>query len=207
MHRTHQHRTRTTAALATLWMLAACETNPSYSFFTYNMAVPSGPTRRYVSDFSWRGLGVDARFPLRPYVTGSVNVGWNLLHDQTNNPFVFDRGAASGLQFRDLQAMSLLGGAQVYLAPLTLDSAATTVRPYVGLLTGGILVERRTDLGLFTILEDQNWHLGFAPQAGLIATVRGFNILLDARYTYGVPSGGGKVSFFGMNVGVALDIH
>src|SRR5262249_24848325 len=137
---------------------------------------------------------------------GSVNVGWNLLHDETDNPFVFSLGAASGKQFRDLQAMSLLGGAQWYTAPLSSDSTATTVRPYVGLLTRGILVERRTDLGLFTILEDQNWHLGVAPQAGLVATVHGFNILLDARYTYGLPSGGSKVSFFGMNVGVALDI-
>lgn len=187
-------------------LLAACETYPGYSFVTYGMARPSGPTRNYVRSTSWRGAGVDARFPIRRKMTGSVVVGWNLLHEQTKETIVFAQGAASGTQFRDLHALPLLVGVQLYPVAAG-DGIGPKIKPYVGILGGAYLVERRTDLGLFTLLEDQDWHLGVAPQAGLIARMGQTNLLVDARYNYAVPARGMRCAYFGLNLGVAISIE
>ena len=186
--------------------LAACETYPGYSFITYGMAKPSGPTRDYIRSTSWRGAGVDARFPVRRQMTGSVVLGWNMLHEETNEVIVFPQGAAKGTQFRDLQSLPLLAGFQWYPVAAG-DGIAPSFKPYVGILGGGYLVERRTDLGLFTLLEDQDWHLGVAPQAGFIARLGQTNLLVDARYNYAVPARGMRCSYFGLNIGLALSLE
>jgi hypothetical protein len=193
-----------------LLFLAACETNPGYSFLTLGVSQPVGPTRKFVSDVSWRNAAVDARVPFRGNFTSNVYVGWTLLHSETSNPVSFPQGAVSGLQFRDVHSLPMLFGAQYYPFRLRTDSV-NSVRPYVGLLAGGYLIEQRTDLGLFTLVDD-NWHAGFVPQFGLLATFKGVRMLLDARYNYAFPAGGGSYassaySYFGLNVGVAVGVY
>ena len=136
---------------------------------TYEMSATSSlPTNsdsdvNFIEDYSFRGLGIEARYvPSRDanYSFG-FNVGWNVLNEK--NEFGEERNTISlpnaditGTQLRYFNTVPLLANASYYFG------SRGGIRPYVGVNAGTYYIERRVDIGVVGIVED-NWHFGWAP--------------------------------------------
>ena len=179
---------------------------------TYEMSATSSlPTNsdsdvNFIEDYSFRGLGIEARYvPSRDanYSFG-FNVGWNVLNEK--NEFGAERNTISlsnaditGTQLRYFNTVPLLANASYYFG------SRGGIRPYVGVNAGTYYVERRVDIGVVGIVED-NWHFGWAPEVGLVVPLGRPEIALltTIRYNWAFSAGGtGDQKFWGFNIGIA----
>ena len=179
---------------------------------TYEMSATSSlPTNsdsdvNFIEDYSFRGLGIEARYvPSRDanYSFG-FNVGWNVLNEK--NEFGEERNTISlpnaditGTQLRYFNTVPLLANASYYFG------SRGGIRPYVGVNAGTYYIERRVDIGVVGIVED-NWHFGWAPEVGLVVPLGGPEIALltTIRYNWAFSAGGtGDQKFWGFNIGIA----
>jgi hypothetical protein len=103
----------------------------------------------------------------------------------------------SGTQLRYFNAVPLLVNAHYYFG------SRGGIRPYAGLNVGTYWIERRVDIGLSSF-KDDNWHLGWAPEAGIIVPLGRPEVALiaDVRYNWAFSAGGtGDQKYWGFNVG------
>ena len=185
--------------LAALVLLAACETNPGYSFLSYRVAQPTAGTRGYVSSPGWFGFSVDAMGPEHRGVMYGYSIGWSQMREETHDPVVFASGAAQGLQVRRLDVLPALAGVQWNLA-----GRASSVQPFVGVLAGAVYVGQHTSLGLFSVSET-GWRPAVAPQLGVYRRLGEARAMIDVRYLQ--PFGGGpRCSFLALGLGFAYII-
>jgi outer membrane protein W len=178
---------------------------------TYEMSATSSlPTNsdsdvNFIEDYSFRGLGIEARYvPSRDanYSFG-FNVGWNVLNEK--NEFGTERNTISlanaditGTQLRYFNTVPLLANASYYFG------SRGGIRPYVGVNAGTYYIERRVDIGVVGIVED-NWHFGWAPEVGLVVPLGRPEIALltTIRYNWAFSAGGtGDQKFWGFNIGI-----
>jgi outer membrane protein W len=179
---------------------------------TYNMSATSSlPTNsdsdvNFIEDYSFRGLGIEARYvPSRDanYSFG-FNVGWNVLNEK--NDFGTERNTISlpdaditGTQLRYFNTVPLLANASYYFG----DRGG--IRPYVGVNAGTYYIERRVDIGVSAVVGD-NWHFGWAPEVGLVVPLGRPEVALltTIRYNWAFSAGGtGDQKFWGFNIGIA----
>ena len=179
---------------------------------TYEMSATSSlPTNsdsdvNFIEDYSFRGLGIEARYvPSRDanYSFG-FNVGWNVLNEK--NEFGTERNTISlpnaditGTQLRYFNTVPLLANASYYFG------SRGGIRPSVGVNAGTYYIERRVDIGVVGIVED-NWHFGWAPEVGLVVPLGTPEIALltTIRYNWAFSAGGtGDQKFWGFNIGIA----
>lgn len=179
---------------------------------TYEMSATSSlPTNsdsdvNFIEDYSFRGLGIEARYvPSRDanYSFG-FNVGWNVLNER--NEFGTERNTISlanaditGTQLRYFNTVPLLANASYYFG------SRGGIRPYVGVNAGTYYIERRVDIGVVSVVED-NWHFGWAPEVGLVVPLGRPEIALltTIRYNWAFSAAGtGDQKFWGFNIGIA----
>jgi len=179
---------------------------------TYEMSATSSlPTNsdsdvNFIEDYSFRGLGIEARYvPSRDanYSFG-FNMGWNVLNEK--NEFGTERNTINlanaditGTQLRYFNTVPLLANASYYFG------SRGGIRPYVGVNAGTYYIERRVDIGVVGIVED-NWHFGWAPEVGLVVPLGRPEIALltTIRYNWAFSAGGtGDQKFWGFNIGIA----
>ena len=86
------------------------------------------------------------------------------------------------------------------------------MRAFIGLNAGMYYILQRLDVGVYR-LDNDNWHFGMAPEAGIIIPFDGDNtaFYVGARYNYAFDSGttlGGNennfYSFYEINLGFAF---
>ena len=179
---------------------------------TYEMSATSSlPTNsdsdvNFIEDYSFRGLGIEARYvPSRDanYSFG-FNMGWNVLNEK--NEFGTERNTISlpnaditGTQLRYFNTVPLLANASYYFG------SRGGIRPYVGVNAGTYYIERRVDIGVVGIVED-NWHFGWAPEVGLVVPLGRPEVALltTIRYNWAFSAGGtGDQKFWGFSIGIA----
>ena len=179
---------------------------------TYNMSATSSlPTNsdsdvNFIEDFSFRGIGIEARYvPSRDknYSFG-FNFSWNVLNER--NEFGSERNTISlpgaditGTQLRFLNSIPLLANASYYFG----DRGG--IRPYVGVNAGTYYIERRVEIGVSAITQD-NWHFGWAPEVGLVVPLGRPEVamLFAVRYNWAFSAGGtGDQKYWGFNIGFA----
>lgn len=160
----------------------------------------------FVEDFSFRGIGIDARYvPERgaKYSFG-FTAGWNVLHERSEfgtdrNTISLPNADVTGTQLRYVNAVPLLANAHYYLGE------RGGIRPYLGVNAGTYYIERRVDIGVSAIVDD-TWHFGWAPEAGLVVPLGRPEVALLAavRYNWAFSAGGsGDQRYWGFNIGVA----
>ena len=122
----------------------------------------------FIEDFSFRGLGIEARYlPERggKYSFG-FNVAWNVLNEKNDfgterNTISLPNADVTGTQLRYFNAVPMLANASYYFG----DRGG--IRPYFGINAGTYYIERRVEIGVSAITED-NWHFGWAPEVGIV---------------------------------------
>ena len=179
---------------------------------TYNMSATSSlpPNSdsdiNFIEDYSFRGLGIEARYvPSRDanYSFG-FNVGWNVLNEKNDfgterNTISLPNADVSGTQLRYVNTVPLMGNASYYFG----DRGG--IRPYVGVNAGTYYIERRVDIGVSAIVDDA-WHFGWAPEVGLVVPLGRPEVALltTIRYNWAFSAGGsGDQKFWGFNIGIA----
>jgi hypothetical protein len=181
-----------TAGYAQFW-------GDSYSAITYNMALPLGDTKDFISDYSWRGMGLEFRKFSSRNISYGLSLGWNVLHKETNETIEINDGGghATGNQDRTINAFPIMIGFHYYLGQ-------KGSRPYIGLNGPGYYVAERLDIGVFSFQND-GWNWGLAPEIGFFMPLDGgATLLVNARYNYAFESSGrGPYSYMGFNIGFA----
>ncbi len=179
---------------------------------TYQMSASSSlPTNsdsdvNFIEDYSFRGFGIDARYVASRDAKYSIgfNVGWNVLNEKNDfgserNTISLGNADVTGTQLRYLNSVPLMANASYYFG------SRGGIRPYVGLNAGTYYIERRVDIGVVGIVED-NWHFGWAPEVGLVVPLGRPEVALltTIRYNWAFSAGGtGDQKYWGFNIGIA----
>lgn len=166
----------------------------------YQVTTPTGDTKDFADDFSFRNLALDARGFVSPNTSIGLFTAWNVFADQTDQSINFeDVLDIGGTQFRYINAVPILATAHYYLG----QRSRRGLRPYVGLGVGTYWVEQRLEIGLSAVTTDQ-WHFGVSPEIGIVLPVQSkVAWYLNARYNYAVKAGNFTHQWFAFGIGFA----
>ena len=95
---------------------------------TYQISFPTGDTKNFTDNTSFRGFGLDFRYTLNKSTTVGMTFGWNVFYERTNETFELgteNSGAITGTT-----------GAFTAASSLTLGTASSTA--------GGIIMQNGT---------------------------------------------------------------
>jgi hypothetical protein len=197
-------RTRTlivAIALLALPGLMAAQGRSKWFGLTWSMASPTQNSQDFVSDYSFRGLGLEW-LQLKGSNSFGLSLGWNAMNDEGLTTQTADQADLTGFQFRYINAYSILLAGHHYLGE------AGRVRPFLGVKAGTYYIDRRIDVGLWRI-SDNNWHVGVAPEIGFAVPMAG-NLQYESfytavRYNYAVAAGDAPYqSWVSVDVGFAV---
>jgi len=180
------------------------------SDFTWNFAFPIGNTKDYISDNSFRGFAIEGRRFMDKNLSVGLFFGWNIFDKRVGDPINIDGegygGTVSGTQIRYINSFPLMVNAHYYFGK------RKDLRFYLGAGAGVYYILQRLDLGVW-IIQNDNWHLGLAPEAGILVPLgdNQSHILVNVKYNYAFDSGtgiGGNEdnyhSYWGINFGFAF---
>jgi hypothetical protein len=155
-------------------------TAQSFTSFQYQVGIPTGGLKDHVSKVSWRGATFEFQREVAPSLTVGVNFSWSTFYERMDYAsYTRDNATLSGIQYRYDNLFPMLVNAHYTLG-------TGTIVPYVGLGVGTMYDLRNTDMGTWTI-EENNWHFLVSPEAGLIFDVApDVSIKLNAKYDYAV---------------------
>ncbi len=165
----------------------------------YSMSLPLGDTKDFNEGYSFRGVTIEGRKLMSDNASFGLSFGWQVMNDvKTNETVELSSGALTGTFYTYTNSFPIFVNAHYYLGQ------PASVRPFIGLNAGGMIVERRAEVGTVAF-QESNWHFAAAPEVGVVFPlgwyVRG---LISARYHYGLKSGGAPAqSYMTFNVGVA----
>jgi hypothetical protein len=148
----------------------------SFTTVQYTMGVPFGGLKDHVSQISWRGFTFEYQREVAPSVTVGINLAWNTFYEKMDYAsYTRDNATLTGVQYR-----------YDNLFPMQINAHYTigtgTVIPYVGLGIGTMYDLRNTDMGLWTV-EENNWHFMMSPEVGFLFDVAdNTSIKLNAIY-------------------------
>jgi hypothetical protein len=174
----------------------------------YDISIPDGDLKNYISDTSWRGIGFDGRWfvsPDRPIALG-ISLGWQVFDEHTNQTFATENAALTGKQGRYVNSFPMMVTGHYYFGN------KDRMWVFAGVGVGTYYTIQRFEVGVFA-LEEDNWHFGFYPELGVQIPVEQMegDIFISGRYNYALGSGdtvSGKswdYTYWGINVGFAYN--
>jgi len=177
---------------------------------TWNIGIPVSKMNQYTTDVTYRGFTISGRRFLDKYNSVGFMTGWNIFDEKNYDPIEIKSdggsGTISGTQVRSVNSFPLLVGVHHHYGK------KEDMRVFVGLNAGMYYILQRLDMGVYRI-DNDNWHFGMAPEAGIIIPFDGENtgFYLGARYNYAFDSGtalGGSennfYSFYEINLGFSF---
>lgn len=166
---------------------------------TYTTALPTGSTKDYIGEFSWRGITFEPGKFVRDNVSVGLSLGWTVFNEVTDEAVdISEAVAAQGTQYRYLNAFPVMG--QVLLHRNNPRGGSV----YLGVNAGTYFIERRTDFSVVSAIED-NWHFGLAPQLGVMFPMgygRGHGVV-DVKYNHAFTAGDREYSWWTFSIGFA----
>lgn len=170
-----------------------------FGAITYNTALPLASSADFAGNFSPRGFGVDVRYMFMRHLSAGLAFGWQGFDEKTDEVVSLDNAAVQGTQLRYINAAPMLVNVNYYVTQLSRH-----IVPFVGFGLGTYYIERRVDVGIYSIYDDA-WHFGIAPEAGIGFRLLGAMPVFMVRYNHAFSSGGsGDQAFLSFNFGVAL---
>jgi len=166
----------------------------------YNTSVGLGDTHDFAPDFSFLGFSFDWRARVSDNFWPGINLGWQVLYGKGVKTLSYGNTTFTGTIATSLNTFPMLATGNYYFM-----TDPKKVRPYAGLGVGAYAVERRLDVGVWTI-SDTSWHFGFAPELGaVLPTGGGLRLVVSSKFNYGFASDRwDPLMYFNFNVGVEL---
>jgi hypothetical protein len=151
---------------------------------TYDLSFPTHDTYRHVQNVSMAGFGLDARQMLSEQTSFGVSFHWNAFKDNRLEQVDNGKGSFISIDDRSLESFPLLMSTHFYFF-----SEADMIRPYIGTNVGTYYIIRRQNIdGVRRV--DKNWHLGIAPDIGvMIEFIQDIYLMLTVRYNYAFEAG------------------
>ncbi len=157
--------------------------------FQYDMGIPMGNTKDFVSKFSARGFALEGQ----GYVTDNISIGgrfawdvfyedkgWTLEHVNYN----LDGENKTGSDIYSYQKHYLNTMPLMATVHYTLNS--DKVIPYFGLGVGTYYIEQRNQLGIY-IFQQNKWHFGLSPEVGVtipLGQTSNWGLNVNFRYNW-----------------------
>jgi outer membrane protein W len=156
-----------------------------FTGITWSMGFPTANTGEYIDKTSFRGVGLTITKYVEPDFSIGATFSWNvfdeLIRGQTET---LESGAVTGTQVRYINAFPLLINARHFWG-----ERRGEVHPFIGLNAGMYYIRQRLDIGVWSI-ENDNWHVGLAPEVGLFIPVgRETYLTVMGRWNYAFDSG------------------
>jgi hypothetical protein len=190
--------------LAALVTGASAQLSRDYTgVVSYAVAIPTGETRDYISDGSFRGFEFEGRRFIRPNLSLSLSWQGSTFNEAVDGTFAIPNGHISGHQHRIIYAWPFLAKAHYYFGRPTVYGGDAV--PFVGIGAGAYWIRQSLETGVLAI-EETNWHFGFSPEAGVLIPAAGANdVVLSAGYHYAFESGDwGPHSYWTVKLGVGF---
>lgn len=188
-------------ALLALPGVMAAQGRSKWFGLNWSMASPLQNSKEFVSDYSFRGLGLEWR-QLRGTTSFGLSLGWNAMNQEKFATTSQAEADLTGYQFRYINAYSILLAAHKYLGQ------SGSARPFLGVKAGTYYIDQRVDVGLWRFTEN-NWHVGVAPELGFAIPMAG-NLEYESfyaavRYNYALAAGNTRYqSWLAVDVGFAV---
>ena len=152
-----------------------------YGAATYQVSFPTGDTKDFISDPSWRGFGLDFRYAVKKEMTVGFVTGWNIFYEQVQGTTQLETkppGAITALTNRYINFVPVMLNAHYYMGE------RGKYRPYIGLCAGGYYVSQEFQIGIADVTTD-SWEWGIAPELGVVIPVdRTWGILIAGKYNF-----------------------
>lgn len=182
----------------------------SHFGMSWDITVPLGKTSDYVDATSFLGFTMQWRTYVTPSISLGASFSWNVLDKRSYETQAFSleleelnrtiNGHVSGEQFRYLNSFPMVAEANYYFG----EPYDSKVRPYGGLGIGVTPIEKRTEIGVIALVDD-NWHFTMAPEVGVLIPLDQFNLFAAANYNYAFKANGsGEYTFITFNVGMVF---
>jgi len=173
-----------------------------YTGATYDVSIPAGDLKEFIEDVSWLGVSLTFRKQVDRNMTAGLLFGWQVFSERTDRTVQLERGAVSGTQDRWVNSFPIMLNAHYYLGE------RGSIRPYLGVNAGGLIVLRRYAIGII-VIDDDTWEWGVTPEIGAVVPLnRETALLLQGKFTYsftGEDLAGSdmKLAYYGISVGFA----
>ncbi len=176
---------------------------------SYSTALGTGNTGDFISDYSYKGFQFEGRtFTNRNWTFGGT-FGWNLFDTEITELIHLEDGDdvsdIQGTQIRYVNSFPIMANGHYYFM-----KRRDPIRPFIGMNVGLYYITQKFQLGIYEVSEN-NWHFGFAPEAGLLIPLGDMAIMANAKYNYalsaGKPLGGGTDNSHGymsFNIGIVF---
>lgn len=165
-----------------LAVLAAAITVPAgaqsgYGGIAYNVSFPLSDTKDFADAISFRGISAEFGTIRSESLRLSIFTGWHVFANSESGTVEVPEvpGAVTGDFATTINSFPILAGL-TWMAPTN-----GKARPYLSAHAGTYYVKRRVEVGLFAV-DDDAWHFGASPAAGVqFSTDRGV-FFLEGRY-------------------------
>jgi hypothetical protein len=143
---------------------------------TYNVSLPMGDTKDYISETSFRGFSAEWRSFITKNTSWGIFGGWQVLYERTTDRISLPQTDISGTQDRTINTFPLMLTGHFYIG----KSGEFQLTAGMGL--GTQYVSQRFAIGLYAFEED-NWRAAVMPDVGVIIPLtEESGISLNARY-------------------------
>lgn len=145
---------------------------------TYQISFPTGDTKKFTDEVSFRGFGLDFQRTLHGGTSASVMLAWNVFHERTDETLDLGFGAISGSQDRYINSFPVMIGIQQHFG----NKRGT--RAYVAVNGGGFVLIQTFRIGI-TEVEQDEWEWALAPEVGFVIPVQtGAWFVVNGRYQW-----------------------
>lgn len=179
----------TKAVASLLWAASLCalvapqaSAQDWFGMATWQVSFPTGDTKTFTDEVSFRGAGLDFRRTLSGGTSAAVMMAWNVFHERTEGTIDLGYGAVSGSQDRYINSFPVMIGVLHYFG------GKRSTRPYIAVNGGGFVLIQTFRIGV-TEIEVDDWEWGVAPEVGVIIPIRtGAWFVVNGRYQYSPTS-------------------
>jgi len=168
--------------------------------FTYSAAIPTGVTKDFCVDATFRGFNYEGYFEVGSNFAIGWLFGWNIFYNKlSNQTFTNDNLTIQGTQYRYMNEFPML------LRGLYLFGEKDKIRPFAGGDLGIIYNVRDLDLGVYSS-KKMAWQLAVAPEVGIVFPTKVVSLTAGIRYNYAFAAAElDEVSYFSFNLGILFN--
>jgi len=184
-------------------LVSPCVSAQSNTSLLYSVGVPTGALKDHTGSMSWRGVTFEWQKFINPDVSVGVNFAYSLFYDYMGyGSYTRDNATVTGHQYRYNNLFPMAVNGQYHFNA----GSTSPIKPFVGLGIGTIYDLRNTDMGMWTV-EEQNWHFLMSPEVGLVYDLNmATGIKFSLRYDNAFKTSDAD-AFGNLNINIGFVFH
>jgi opacity protein-like surface antigen len=146
----------------------------------YDVAYSGGDLNEYISKPSFRGSSFQYRYLINENLSVGFDAAWNVFFEKKEyDTYTFGTHSLSGIQYRSQNQVPILFSSDYMII------TDKKFKPYVGFGLGTIYSKRSTDMGIWSVLQE-DWQFAIKPEGGVMAAIsERAHIKMSVKYYIG----------------------